>query len=226
MEHLLQIVVISFQVISILGHHGQRGHSLQWFIQLLLVLLGMVLELMITMTTMVTQSQCHPPGLHILISIVLINATRDQPATNGMRQRRITNKYTLRKRKKRQCKSCIITTGISLFNVLFLKKYYQRHYKWLSTSPFKGWLAIIPQALLTSFQSNNLENDFQTEPTECPKFHRNDIITTNVFYSIKGGIERHNEKLSAIPKKKGRLIWITRAGAAPFWGRTTDPFLG
>ena len=54
-----------------------------------------LLELMITMTTTVTQTQCHPPGLHILISIVLINATRDQPATNGMRQRRITNIYTL-----------------------------------------------------------------------------------------------------------------------------------
>ena len=39
--------------------------------------------------------QCHPPGLHILISIVLINATRDQPATNGMRQRRNTNINTL-----------------------------------------------------------------------------------------------------------------------------------
>ena len=58
-----------------------------------------------------------------------------------------------------------------------------------------------------------------------PKFHRNGIITNNFFYSIKGGIERHNEKLSAIPPKEG-LIWITRAGAAPFWGRITDPFLG
>ena len=163
----------------------------------------MVLELIKTITTTVTQTQCHPPGLHILISIVLINATRDQPATNGMRQRRITNTYTLRKRKKRQCKSCIITTGISLFNVLFFKKCYQRHYKWLSTSPFKGWLAIIPQALLTSFQSNNLENDFQTEPTECPKFHRNDIITTNVFYSIKGALNVTTRSCRRSPRKDG-----------------------